>query len=387
VAGLGAGFPKISIVTPSYNQGRFIETTIQSVLSQNYPNLEYFVMDGGSTDETVKILKRYESRFTFWTSEKDGGQSHAINKGFARSTGDILAWINADDIYLKDSFAYAARFFREHPRTMMLYGGWQVVDEGGRVIESRKARKFDLREAFFEDSLIGQPAVFFRKEFFQKIGWLDEALQYVMDYDLWLRGAMKVEMRRTPRALAAFRRHQSQKTAGGSVNLWSEKYRSLRKFFSDPCLAPGVRIWEKKALSHAAFEASFSALRVSGLSSRYSLRRLFRDTALEGNRQRALARLYLENPAGNSSGRNFGSRWKRIAISLFSDRRWFFSRTGFYWNARALLGARAVDFLRRLKRLILKFGNDGRGKIFSPASFPAGVCPEVRETVTERAKL
>ena len=122
-------WPRISIVTPSFNQGRFLERTILSVLNQNYPNLEYIVMDGGSTDESVEIIKKYENYLAYWISEKDNGQSDAIKKGFQKSTGEILAWLNSDDIYLSGALRGVAGFFRDGKGTEVVYGNRYIIDE------------------------------------------------------------------------------------------------------------------------------------------------------------------------------------------------------------------------------------------------------------------
>src|SRR5512146_173069 len=126
--------PKVSIITPSYNQGRFLETTIQSVLAQDYPNLEYIIVDGGSKDESVEIIKKYQQHLTWWVSEKDKGHADALNKGFARATGEILAWLNSDDIYEPGAVSEAVAFLKEHPAVGMVYGDANLINDAGRYI-------------------------------------------------------------------------------------------------------------------------------------------------------------------------------------------------------------------------------------------------------------
>src|SRR6266536_3219826 len=135
----------ISIVTPSYNQARYIENTIQSVLSQDYPQIEYLIMDGGSTDETPGIIKKYDGQLAWWTSEKDEGQTDAINKGFARAKGDILAWINSDDTYEPGAVMAAAQYLQEHPNFGMVYGDCNYINESGRLIGKFKASQTNYR--------------------------------------------------------------------------------------------------------------------------------------------------------------------------------------------------------------------------------------------------
>lgn len=213
-------WPKISIVTPSFNQARFIEKTIQSVLKQNYPNLEYIVIDGGSTDGTVGILRKY-GRKIVWKSEKDQGQADAINKGLKLATGEILFYLNSDDILLPNSLAKIAKFFKDNPETKWVFGKSRIIDEKGREI-----RKFIT---FYKNVLlphvskrlllvinpISQPATFWRREITEKIGFFDEKQYYCADYDYWLRIISKFKPGFINDYLAAFRIHQKSK---GEIN-------------------------------------------------------------------------------------------------------------------------------------------------------------------------
>lgn len=185
--------PRITVITPSYNQGHFIEETICSVVSQNYSNLEYFIIDGGSSDETVEIIKKYESRITYWVSEPDRGQTHAINKGLARATGDIIAYINSDDYYLPGTFHEVARYFQEYPETDLLHGRCQYVDETGKKIGEQFGdiqtfeEVLDLWSIWWKNRQFVQPEVFWSRRIFDRIGFFNESLYYVMDYEYWLR--------------------------------------------------------------------------------------------------------------------------------------------------------------------------------------------------------
>ncbi|MDZ4158188.1 MAG: glycosyltransferase family 2 protein, partial [Anaerolineaceae bacterium] len=174
----------VSVVTPSYNQVRFLEATIRSVLEQDYPNIEYLIMDGGSTDGSVEIIRRYEDRLAGWVSEPDRGQTDAINKGFARAKGDIFAWLNSDDTYQPGAIAEAVSFFQQQPEVGLVYGDASFIDEDGKVIgrfPSRQTNYHRLRQGYVH---ICQQASFFRADLWHKVGPLDDSFFFAMDYDL-----------------------------------------------------------------------------------------------------------------------------------------------------------------------------------------------------------
>ena len=210
--------PRISIITPSYNQGRFIERTIQSVLSQAVPGLQYVVVDGGSTDETLSILRRYEQHLR-WTSEKDRGHSHAINKGISQTTGPIVGWLNSDDIYYANALETVLAYFDAHPDVEVVYGDAHHIDEHDTFIERYPTQDWDfhrLRDICF----ISQPAAFVRRSVFERHGLLDEGLRYSMDYDLWLRLGLKgVRFAHLPQVLAATRLHADAFTLAHKVKV------------------------------------------------------------------------------------------------------------------------------------------------------------------------
>ena len=210
----------VSIVTPSFNQGRFIQETIESVLSQDYSPVEYLVIDGGSTDETLDILKQYGSRF-YWVSEKDRGQSNAINKGWNRARGEILAWLNSDDIYLPGAISKAVGFLQDHPEFGAVYGEGYHIREDGKIIERYPTEPFN-QQRLVETCYICQPTVFIRKGVLQKIGFLDEGLRYSMDYDLWFRIARQHDFGYLPEYLACTRFYGETKTLGQRVQVHKE---------------------------------------------------------------------------------------------------------------------------------------------------------------------
>lgn len=179
--------PKISIVTPSYNQAQYLEETILSVLSQDYPNLEYIIIDGGSTDGSVETIKKYEPHLTYWVSEKDRGQSHALNKGFTRSTGEIMAWINSDDYYAPGAFRIVADTFRQND-CLWAAGDCFTLGLDGKTTPGR-GRPDEKIENWFVRSLYAQPGIFWRRSLWEKSNKIDESLQYSFDYELWLQFA------------------------------------------------------------------------------------------------------------------------------------------------------------------------------------------------------
>lgn len=178
--------PLVTIVTPSYNQGRFIEETILSVLNQDYPNIEYIVMDGGSTDETCDILKKYSDRIT-WFSKKDNGQTDAINKGLRLAKGEILAYLNSDDTYLSGAITKAVMYLTsEYPKEKFVYGEGYHISAKGEIIERYPTEPFNF-ERLTETCYICQPTTFWKREVIETIGLFDEKLHYAMDYDYWIR--------------------------------------------------------------------------------------------------------------------------------------------------------------------------------------------------------
>jgi glycosyltransferase involved in cell wall biosynthesis len=205
-------WPKISIVTPSYNQAQFLERTILSVLNQNYPNLEYIIIDGGSTDGSVEIIKRYQPWLAYWVSEKDAGQSDALNKGFARATGDIVGWQNSDDVYLPGAFYEVAEVFRKSPGVDVVFANRLDINEDDHVIGERRFTPFSLVSHFYEGMMLSNQSAFWRKDLFSKIGMIDLTLQVAMDYEFFLRAAMKgARFMHVRRYWGASRKHGSSK--------------------------------------------------------------------------------------------------------------------------------------------------------------------------------
>ncbi|MCH7664166.1 MAG: glycosyltransferase [Chloroflexi bacterium] len=221
--------PLVSIVTPSYNQADFLEATIQSVLGQDYTQIEYILVDGGSTDGSLDIIKAYEDKFAYWVSEADSGQTEAVNKGFGLANGEILAWLNSDDTYQPGAVAEAVAYLLANPEIGMVYGDANYIDERGREIGRFPARQTDYRRLRRGYVHIPQQAAFWRAELWNQAGPLDPSYSYAMDYDLWVRLARISKLQYHRRVWANFRLHGSSKTMAGDEGFWPEMLRIHRR--------------------------------------------------------------------------------------------------------------------------------------------------------------
>ncbi len=211
---------KITVVTPSYNQGSYIRRTIESVLSQEIEGLEYIVMDGGSTDETVSILKEYGDSI-IWKSEKDKGQTDAVNKGIRAAHGDIIGWLNSDDIYYPGAIGKVLDVFQRHPEINVVYGNANHIREDDSFIEEYYTEDFDY-ERLKDVCFICQPSLFFRKKLVDIYGYLDDKLQYCMDYDYWLRLGKGEKFYRLNELIAGSRLYDDNKTLGARRKVHEE---------------------------------------------------------------------------------------------------------------------------------------------------------------------
>lgn len=229
--------PLVSIITPSFNQADYLEETIKSVLEQDYPRIEYIIMDGGSTDGSVDIIKKHQDKIQFWVSEQDKGQTDAINKGFNRATGDILAWLNSDDTYNPKAVGEAVKFLMDNPDVAMVYADCNFIDERGSVIGKFASRQTDYQKLRRGYVHIPQQTMFFRAKYWKEVGPLDPSFYFAMDYDLWVRIAKRAPIRYLPgRTWANFRIHTSSKTNVNDERGWKEMlrvhYRDGGSFFA-----------------------------------------------------------------------------------------------------------------------------------------------------------
>jgi glycosyltransferase involved in cell wall biosynthesis len=241
---------KVSIVTPSFNQAEFIERTIQSVLAQDYPEIEYLIVDGGSTDGSAAIIEKYAARLAWWVSEPDGGQGEAINKGFARAAGDLFAWLNSDDVLTPGAVRAAVETFRAHPEAALVYGDALSVDAADRPLNEMRFQPWGADElATFH--IICQPAVFFRREAWERAGGLDTGYHLLLDHHLWLRVASTRRLVHVPEIWAHARQHPAAKNVALAEKFGEEAFRLVEWMRTDPALAPIVARQPRKVRAAA----------------------------------------------------------------------------------------------------------------------------------------
>ena len=225
-------FPRISIIVPSYNQGNYISETLASVVNQQYPNLELIVVDGGSADNSVDMIRKYEKNIAWWVSEKDKGQSDAINKGFSKATGEIISWINSDDLLLSGALQNAAIHFSRLPdSTGLIHGGTILFDEK-KQLETRFEYLFPSPESYMSGMVFSQSAAFFKKKYLDKVGFLNNDLHYGMDYDLFMRLSLVCTFQPVKDVFSKYRLHEQSKSVAESnkfINDWKRSFVNLGK--------------------------------------------------------------------------------------------------------------------------------------------------------------
>jgi glycosyltransferase involved in cell wall biosynthesis len=204
--------PTISLVTCSYQQGRFLRSTMESVLRQGYPSLEYLVIDGGSRDGSVDIIREYAPQLAYWVSEKDAGQTDALIKGFERSSGEIMGWLCSDDLLLPGALQAVGEFFQRHPDVDMVYGDALWVDAQGAPLRAKKEIPWDRFIFLFDHNYLAQPSAFWRRRLYERCGGLDRRLHLTMDSDLWLRFSRQTQPVHLPQYLSCMRFYAEQKT-------------------------------------------------------------------------------------------------------------------------------------------------------------------------------
>lgn len=249
--------PLVSIITPSYNQAAFLEETLHSVFSQEYPNLEYIVVDGGSTDGSVDVIKKYANKLTWWVSEPDAGQADAINKGLARAKGEIVAWLNSDDVYRPGAIQQAVSALQQHPAAGMVYADLDSIDRTGRVFNTIRYRQFSLLDLLsFE--IIGQPTVFMRRAVLQQAGALDAEYRYLLDHQLWLCMLQLAPAIYVPQVWAAARHHVAAKNVGEAAGFGREAMRILAWAGTQPAMRELIAAHHRQVLAGAhLFDARY----------------------------------------------------------------------------------------------------------------------------------
>ncbi len=227
----------VSIITPSYNQAAYLEQTIRSVLTQDYSQIEYIVIDGASKDGSAEIIKKYADKLVYWVSEKDDGQADAINKGFVRASGDIVAWLNSDDYYLPDTVSAAVKVFDENPDVVLVYGNMLAVDEHGSTFNTLNYKPLTLEDLLCFQ-IIGQPAVFMRRSALQKTNGLDSSFHFLLDHLLWIQLAQHGRILHVDQTWAAARYHAEAKNRAKAAEFGREAFRILETVEQDKNLSP-----------------------------------------------------------------------------------------------------------------------------------------------------
>ncbi|MGD0576302.1 MAG: glycosyltransferase family 2 protein [Anaerolineales bacterium] len=245
--------PRISIVTPSFNQVQYLPDCLHSVLAQDYPNLEYLVIDGGSTDGSLEILKKLEDRLAYWVSEPDQGQAQAVNKGWARASGEVLGWVNSDDLLTPGALARVSASYLAHPRAALIFGDVQEINAAGRLVRTKRMAGFDLRSLILGKNM-GQPGVFVSRRAYSKLGGLDESLHYALDFDFFLRAWLASsagDFVYLPAVLAASRLWTQSKTGQNAARFGAEYRRVLDVTFQRADLPQEIKSLKQRAYSRA----------------------------------------------------------------------------------------------------------------------------------------
>lgn len=241
----GQTYPRLTVITPSFNQAQYLERTIQSVLNQQYPNLEYFIMDGGSTDGSLEIIKRYEPYLAGWVSEKDRGQTDAINKGIRRATGDYVAFQNSDDVFAPHAFERVANAWRKHPTTDVFFGDMYITDEDDVILEEMRAPEFCVECHIHEGMQVFNQSLFIKRS---KIGLLDESLRFVIDYEIVARLGVQagIQFRHVAGFWGGFRVQPDAKSSTIASTVGLQEHQSIKERYR-PMLTSslGSSFWKR----------------------------------------------------------------------------------------------------------------------------------------------
>ena len=240
----------ISIITPSYNQAKYLEQTILSVLNQDHSSIEYIVVDGASTDGSVEVIKRYADKLAHWESVKDHGQADAINKGFARVKGEIVAWLNSDDYYLPGTISAAVKVFEENPDVVLVYGNMLAVDENGQTFNTLTYKQLTLEDLLCFQ-IIGQPAVFMRRTALQQTSGLDLTFHFLLDHLLWIQLAKHGKILHVNKTWSAARYHAEAKNVAKAAEFGREAFRILETIAQDKDLAATLHKIDRRAHASA----------------------------------------------------------------------------------------------------------------------------------------
>lgn len=252
-----SNFPKITVITPSYNQAEFLERTIKSVIDENYPNLEYIIIDGGSNDGSVEVIKKYEQYLTYWVSEKDNGQSHAINRGLKMATGEWVAWQNSDDIYYPGVFNVVAKAAKANPKVGLIIGDMHLIDENDKRIRDMHYVTPSYEALVAEGMVLSNQAAFWKRDVHNAIGWMDESLHLGFDFEWFLRLTKHVKSLSVNKCIGAFRIHGLAKTQMlPTQNL--EIHHEIRRRYSATMPKWKVNLYRLKRLVQLLLRGDFS---------------------------------------------------------------------------------------------------------------------------------
>ena len=245
--------PLVSIITPSFNQAKYLTAAYHSVVSQTYPNIEYFIVDGSSSDGSIELIRSWaetkNSRLKWWVSEKDKGQADAINKGFSRASGEIVAWLNSDDIYMKGAVEKAVGIFKVNPEVGLIFSDVFSINAESELINVMRYGDWDLRD-LMEFNIIGQPGVFMRKRALDGAGYLDPGYNYLLDHQLWLRIASNNKIQHVNDFFAAARFHSEAKNVAQTEGFSKDAFRVVEWMKTDPKLSKifkriGGKSWQE----------------------------------------------------------------------------------------------------------------------------------------------
>jgi len=299
--------PSISVITPTLNQAGFIRETLDSVLGQDYPNLEYLVIDGGSSDGTKDILDSYGERIR-WMELGEEGQSSAINTGWRETSGEILAWINSDDTYAPGALMAVGEYLQQNADTDMVYGDCDHTDTEGEYLRSYPTQTFDyLRFVRNTENFIPQPAAFIRRSVLERVGYLNEKLEYVMDFEFWLRIGMNHKIEYVPLKLASLRLHPDAKSIAGLGKLAGELVDVYEAYFKSPSLPPEVLVSKTEAMGNIYYRAADCAYWGNDYASARRYAQISRDYLPEitrglwswiamGRLGKSIVNLFIKNP-------------------------------------------------------------------------------------------
>jgi glycosyltransferase involved in cell wall biosynthesis len=271
---------KISIITPSYNQGSYLEETIDSVLSQGYSNLEYIIVDGGSNDNSLEIIKKHEKHLTWWVSEKDNGQTHAINKGFKRASGDIINWLNSDDVLKPNALNIIQESFNSNPNIGFIYGKTECFGKNTELyLFQHPIDDFPFR--FYYDFPYAQPSCFYKRELLNSCGYLNEQLNFSMDYDLFIRLHCFTKCISINEVISGFRIHDASKTSNMEATMIKENLSVFKSFLNGLSFEKGLKTLikcgaqEMNLKGYETLPIKFSTDELSKITSNFLKRYLF----------------------------------------------------------------------------------------------------------------